>query len=651
MGTLASGSIDLKSLKVAGEGATSYITAIDNNGIKVHAANNIDLNYTQITSDGMEIFKTNGAESNPSAISIAKFGEITRIGKEDESHLEMDYHSLKMIDKEGNIYLNISDLRDANGTATVTKKTIRNLTETTLLEGQFISLDFRARNINDIIVQANDFEFTADSWYFYPQYSRAGLTVTSIDVILSKIPPSGTEIIIGYDIDTTSETIETTEIFTSDGTTATFTLSRAGRYPILYVKLNNSEIPGFKFSTAGVTIFGTFINTDEQIIIEYVTDNSRAKAFTLGSRSVDSIVGAMSFAIGNNVEATEAYSFATGDGTKATGNASFAEGYHTTAIGVASHAEGFSTLAKLGHAEGSFTEARGIDAHAEGYGTIAKAEFTHAQNKGTIASKSAQTAIGQYNIEDIETNHAFIIGNGRTDSERSNALTVDWQGRIECGDYSGVFKSIFNILYPVGSYYETSLPTTPTSGHSFDDDNLTDAEIADCGISWFDPRVMWGGTWGLELPGQVHVSGTSTGNYPVLSTYTDTSNSDGTIGTNQDGSKDAIIPKHTHTINRGNDVKISVSGSVSTQPAFKIKTASPNNTGDYSTNQVVFGKPTGTTHTNSNPLTRSTNAAISVSGSVTQQPTFTSSEPTNSESVTNKNMQPYINVYRWHRIA
>lgn len=83
--TKASGSIDLKSLKVAGANATGYITSIDNdNGIQIHATNNVNLNYTQITSDGMEIFKTNGAESNPSAISVAKFGESIRIGKGNE---------------------------------------------------------------------------------------------------------------------------------------------------------------------------------------------------------------------------------------------------------------------------------------------------------------------------------------------------------------------------------------------------------------------------------------------------------------------------------------------------------------------------------------------------------------------------------------
>ena len=66
-------------------------------------------------------------------------------------------------------------------------------------------------------------------------------------------------------------------------------------------------------------------------------------------------------------------------------------------------------------------------------------------------------------------------------------------------------KLIFDILYPIGSYYETSLPTTPISGHSFDDDNLTDAEIADCGTSWFDPRVVLGGTWTSETTKDVYV--------------------------------------------------------------------------------------------------------------------------------------------------
>lgn len=101
---------------------------------------------------------------------------------------------------------------------------------------------------------------------------------------------------------------------------------------------------------------------------------------------------------------------------------SFAEGEDVSASGVASHAEGSSTYA-------------GHYAHAEGYNTQANGYYSHAQNNGTIASKTSQTVIGEFNIEDTENTHtitkAFIIGNGSDDSNRSNALAVNWGGDVE----------------------------------------------------------------------------------------------------------------------------------------------------------------------------------------------------------------------------
>lgn len=75
----ASASIDISALKVAGE-ANKYITHINDGGITVHDAVNQNLNYVQIDSNGMEIFKSDG-EAEPSAVSIANFGENVRIGK------------------------------------------------------------------------------------------------------------------------------------------------------------------------------------------------------------------------------------------------------------------------------------------------------------------------------------------------------------------------------------------------------------------------------------------------------------------------------------------------------------------------------------------------------------------------------------------
>lgn len=56
-----------------------------------------------------------------------------------------------------------------------------------------------------------------------------------------------------------------------------------------------------------------------------------------------------------------------------------------------------------------------------------------AQGEGVKASKSAQHANGRFNIEDIDASteygkYAHIVGNGTSDSARSNAHTLDWEG-------------------------------------------------------------------------------------------------------------------------------------------------------------------------------------------------------------------------------
>ncbi len=53
--------------------ATNYITAIDNDGIRVHAANNPTSNYAKIDATGMDVYK--------GGVSVAKYGDTSRIGK------------------------------------------------------------------------------------------------------------------------------------------------------------------------------------------------------------------------------------------------------------------------------------------------------------------------------------------------------------------------------------------------------------------------------------------------------------------------------------------------------------------------------------------------------------------------------------------
>lgn len=57
--------------------------------------------------------------------------------------------------------------------------------------------------------------------------------------------------------------------------------------------------------------------------------------------------------------------------------------------------------------------------------------------EGLVASSDNQIAIGRYNNDDPEKNYAFMIGNGIYGEYRTNAFTVDWNGRTEMGDIEG----------------------------------------------------------------------------------------------------------------------------------------------------------------------------------------------------------------------
>lgn len=137
-------------------------------------------------------------------------------------------------------------------------------------------------------------------------------------------------------------------------------------------------------------------------------------------------------------------SHAEGVNTYATSNASHTEGRETSASGECSHAEGYLSQAngRSAHAEGEETAASGAQSHAEGYLTTASGGASHAENSNTIASGAAshaegyytralgafQHVQGKYNILDTKDKYAHIVGNGTSNSKRSNVHTLDWDG-------------------------------------------------------------------------------------------------------------------------------------------------------------------------------------------------------------------------------
>ena len=218
------------------------------------------------------------------------------------------------------------------------------------------------------------------------------------------------------------------------------------------VQLSSSR---YSFNNKTVTINGLTANSQTSIEITYTTKNS-SLYLTFGNRDSSGNIGNYSIAEGIDVIASGAYSHAEGQGTTASGAYSHAEGQGTTARGMYSHAEGRYTTARgmyshaegryttasedeshtegynttasgyASHAEGYYTDANEWASHAEGDGTTASAKGTHAGGLGTVADGEYMTAIGKHNTEN--SGKAFVVGNGASNTNRSDAFTVDWSG-------------------------------------------------------------------------------------------------------------------------------------------------------------------------------------------------------------------------------
>ena len=87
-----------------------------------------------------------------------------------------------------------------------------------------------------------------------------------------------------------------------------------------------------------------------------------------------------------------------------------------------------TTIGNYATAEGLDTTASGSASHAEGNDTTASGDYSHAGGENTIASYKWQTVIGKNN--DNKASTLFEVGNGSSESSRSNAFEVRSNGDI-----------------------------------------------------------------------------------------------------------------------------------------------------------------------------------------------------------------------------
>lgn len=426
----AFGPVSVREASAAAKTATSYITDIGNDGIRIHDSHTTN-NSVVINSDGMEIFKGGTDDAH----SIAKYADNVRIGKEASSHITIYPKSLEAFDYNQSTYFTFGDVNgisctlNAVGTAYLKDYNILPYTGTP-------------------VVKLNGTTQTLGTHY-----------TISNNIISFKTAPD-----VGDVIEITFTPVKNASYFTF-GTRKADT----AKAPMSATFGNNNNASGLWAFASGneTTASGTGAHAEGNLTIA-----SASYAHAEGMQTVAS--GARAHAEGIESRATGNNAHAEGNTTRAIGNNTHAEGawgywlddpdvyLYSKAEGPASHVEGCSE-----------SESTAMWAHAEGFRSIAKGRISHAGGQGTIAKGKCQTAIGAFNIEQgttdtfSGTDNVFIIGNGNRASDgtvtRSNAFSMKWNGDIES-------CRVGNILWTGAGWYMTASQTaTFTNGQKLSD--------------------------------------------------------------------------------------------------------------------------------------------------------------------------------------
>ena len=422
--------------------ATNYLSA-DTTGIMI--ADLADGIQTPSTATGRNVkIDNDSVDIRDGQEVLASFSDITTIGKSNESHQQLDYHSLQLINKEHTAYFYVSDLRNKQGIYTTTE----NYNSLLYADSGYIKTGMIINTLISVVVNGVERvqEATIDTTFKTRIVLNNLNAEDTATVVYTTIVPQATAFTFG---------------FRNGGSNIGGLSSVHGDYCVAsgfasFAEGGNTIASGDSAHAEGVGSIasgyyshaecqGTTASGHGSHAEGYSTTASGGYSHAEGRNTTAS--GSNSHSEGWTTTASGQACHAEGDSTIASGSISHAEGYKTTASGYGSHAEGDNTIASGNyshaegykttashfdgaHAEGWITTASNDAAHAEGWCTVASGSISHAGGYFTIASSKYQTTIGKYNIADYNNTYAFIIGNGTDENARSNAFTVDWNGNV-----------------------------------------------------------------------------------------------------------------------------------------------------------------------------------------------------------------------------
>lgn len=383
------GSIDMAAMAEAAKTANNYVTDLGDSGIRVHPADDAD-NYAAIDASGMSVVRDSE--------SVAHFGEETRIGKSGESHMELDYHSMRMVDREGHSYFHVSDLRDADGY----------LTE--MFDGDGTTTAFTVSlNVNLIAsVKVGGTETTA--------YTHV---LGSKTFTFSTAPSLGDVVEIRY-MPVTLDTKAYTLGRRADS-------EKLGVYSVaegldVIASGNYSHAEGYQTKSRG--------------------DFSHAEGFQTTVSSSDS------HAEGYQTVASDTASHAEGYKTTASNDYSHAEGRETTASGQGSHAQNYNTIAayQWQTAIGKYNANDSANAFEIGNGTS-----SNRSNAFAVAWDGTVTAAGEVKGASVEASVTLASG-----------VTATTHAAKRSGNVVTVYVSELRLASELSNHATATVATVPS---------------------------------------------------------------------------------------------------------------------------------------------------------------------------------------------
>ncbi len=144
-----------------------------------------------------------------------------------------------------------------------------------------------------------------------------------------------------------------------------------------------------------------------------------------------------SIIVGTNNEISSTWSAILGHGNIVSGTISVAVGYANTVSGESAVAAGYANTVSGGGAVavGFANTASGNYSFAGNRNTEAVGTYSTAHGRRTISNHKSQFVFGECNVADASSEasnargtYVEIVGNGTSDSARSNARTLDWNG-------------------------------------------------------------------------------------------------------------------------------------------------------------------------------------------------------------------------------